>query len=80
MKPDSISTEQLQGTQFPFGAFNVGNANKDATPVLELKSPWSMKTLITSVPVYASNASAVSAGLVVGNFYRTGDTLKIVHS
>ena len=33
----------------------------------------------TSIPEYADNAAAVTAGLAVGNVYRTGDVLKIVH-
>ena len=33
----------------------------------------------TGVLEYANNSAAVSAGLVVGKVYRTGDTLKIVH-
>lgn len=32
-----------------------------------------------SVPEYADNTAAITAGLVVGDIYRTGDLLKIVH-
>ncbi len=35
--------------------------------------------VIADVPVYADNAEAVTAGLAVGQLYRTGDNLKIVH-
>lgn len=35
--------------------------------------------VIDNVPAYADNASAVAAGLTVGQIYRTGDDLKIVH-
>jgi hypothetical protein len=31
------------------------------------------------VPEHADNAAALSAGLTIGNFYRTGDFLKVVH-
>ena len=31
------------------------------------------------VPIYADNAAAITAGLVIGDIYRTGDLLKIVH-
>jgi hypothetical protein len=31
------------------------------------------------VPEYADNTAALIGGLVIGNFYRTGDLLKIVH-
>lgn len=34
---------------------------------------------LTGVPEYANNSAALSAGLVVGRVYRTGDALKIVH-
>ena len=35
---------------------------------------------IASVPVYADNAAATTAGLVNGDVYRTGDILKIKHA
>ena len=34
---------------------------------------------VTEIPEYADNAAAVTGGLSVGEFYRTGDVLKIVH-
>lgn len=34
---------------------------------------------ITGINEYANNTAALAAGLVVGNLYRTGDDLKIVH-
>lgn len=34
----------------------------------------------SAVNVYADNAAAISGGLVVGDFYRTGDAVKIVHT
>ena len=34
---------------------------------------------IPNVPEYTDNANAISNGLVVGDVYRTGDNLKIVH-
>lgn len=33
----------------------------------------------TGISEYADNAAALTAGLVAGNVYRTGDVLKIVH-
>ena len=43
-------------------------------------SDWSV-ILTTPVitPEYANNSAALLAGLVVGQIYRTGDVLKIVH-
>lgn len=35
--------------------------------------------VIANTPEYADNAAALLGGLVVGQFYRTGDYLKIVH-
>jgi len=35
--------------------------------------------VIASTPSYADNAAALAGGLVVGQIYRTGDILKIVH-
>ena len=34
---------------------------------------------VTETPEYADNAAAVTGGLSVGEFYRTGDVLKVVH-
>jgi hypothetical protein len=34
---------------------------------------------VTGVSEYADNAAAIAGGLVTGDLYRTGDTLKIVH-
>lgn len=34
---------------------------------------------VAGIPEYADNAAAVTAGLTAGEFYRTGDILKIVH-
>lgn len=35
--------------------------------------------VIGNVPSYADNASAIAGGLTVGQIYRTGDDLKVVH-
>lgn len=35
--------------------------------------------IIASVPVYADNAAALADGLIIGQLYRTGDALKVVH-
>jgi hypothetical protein len=44
-------------------------------------SDWSLviTTPSAGAPEYANNASALFAGLVAGQVYRTGDFLKIVH-
>ena len=34
---------------------------------------------LSNIAEYADNAAALGAGLVAGDVYRTGDTLKIVH-
>jgi hypothetical protein len=38
------------------------------------------KLNVSSLGEYADNAAAVSAGVAVGQFYRTGDVLKVVHA
>jgi len=38
-----------------------------------------LSTALTGAPEYADNAAALAAGLVIGQVYRTGDALKIVH-
>ena len=35
--------------------------------------------VIANTPQYADNAAALTGGLAVGQIYRTGDVLKIVH-
>ena len=35
--------------------------------------------VIANTPQYADNATALAGGLAVGQIYRTGDVLKIVH-
>ena len=35
--------------------------------------------ILSDVPQYADNAAAITAGLDIGQVYRTGDLLKIVH-
>lgn len=34
---------------------------------------------LSNVPEYIDNADAIANGLVIGDVYRTGDNLKIVH-
>lgn len=38
-----------------------------------------MTTVVTTCPEYVDNAEAISAGLMRGTIYRTGDIMKIVH-
>ena len=35
--------------------------------------------IIASVPSYANNAAALAGGLAIGQLYRNGDVLNIVH-
>lgn len=59
------------------------NATYNFTPALLLalfEANFSATAIvIANVPVYADNAAAVTAGLAVGQIYRTGDNLKVVH-
>ncbi|NTW31528.1 MAG: hypothetical protein HGB12_02695 [Bacteroidetes bacterium] len=50
-------------------AINVGIGT--ATPTSKLQ--------VVGLPEYPNNATAITAGLTVGAFYRTGDLLKVVH-
>ena len=38
------------------------------------------KVNFTDLPEYADNAAALAGGLVSGQLYRTGDTVKVVHA
>ncbi len=55
-----------------FYAFMNGNLGVNTT------APTS-KLHVVGLPEYADNAAAVTAGLTIGAFYRTGDLLKVVH-
>ena len=33
-----------------------------------------------NLPVYTDNAAAIAAGLSIGQLYRTGDVVKVVHA
>lgn len=54
----------------------VGNPTKNMT-VSSLKSLT--QNTLPGIVEYADNAAAITGGLVVGQRYRTGDLLKIVH-
>jgi hypothetical protein len=65
----------------------VGNSPPDATynftPALLLalfQANFNAAAIvIANVPEYADNAAALLSGLTIGELYRTGDNLKIVH-
>lgn len=48
------------------------------TPVVTVDTTNS-RLNVTGIAEYADNSAAVTAGLSVGTFYRTGDLLKVVH-
>lgn len=68
-------------------ALSVGSfADADANGVIDLGGPsnkwkgvYATTARITGLSEYADNAAAISAGKSVGDFYRTVDTLKVVH-
>ena len=59
------------------GAKNLYYAQTTGTGALDWRIVLSVP--YTGAPNYADNAAAVAAGLLVGQVYRTGDVLKIVH-
>ena len=59
------------------GAKNLYYAQTTGTGALDWRIVLSIP--YTGAPDYADNAAAVAAGLLVGQVYRTGDILKIVH-
>ena len=72
--------DKLIGTRVG-GTPNDATYNFTAAELLELfqQNFNSAAIVIANVPVYADNAAAVTAGLAVGQLYRTGDNLKVVH-
>jgi len=59
------------------GSKNLYYAQTTGTGALDWRVVLSIP--YTGAPNYADNAAAVAAGLQVGQVYRTGDVLKIVH-
>jgi hypothetical protein len=59
------------------GATNLYYAQTTGTGALDWRIVLSVD--YTGAPEYADNTAALAAGLLVGQVYRTGDTLKIVH-
>lgn len=63
----------IDTTVFPkiYTAVTTGTGANDWNLVLTIPT--------TGAPEYTNNSAAISAGLSVGQVYRTGDILKIVH-
>ena len=59
------------------GAKNLYYAQTTGTGALDWRIVLSVP--YTGAANYADNAAAVAAGLLIGQVYRTGDVLKIVH-
>lgn len=58
---------------------NFERGNCYVQDLLYLTDLKAVKMNITSINEYADNASAIAAGKSIGDVYRTGDILKIVH-
>lgn len=59
------------------GAKNLYYAQTTGTGALDWRIVLSVP--YTGAPQFADNAAAIAGGLLTGQVYRTGDTLKIVH-
>lgn len=59
------------------GATNLYYAQTTGTGALDWRIVLSVG--YTGAPEYANNSDAIANGLLVGQVYRTGDVLKIVH-
>lgn len=85
ISPGSISNRvvnnsfsQLSGTEInDLGTSTIIQANRGDGNSNADKTPNSMN--VGGISEYADNAAALTAGLVAGDFYRTGDVSKIVH-
>ena len=62
---------RTSGAKNPYYAQTTGTGALDWRILLNI--PY------TGAPEYADNAAAITAGLLAGQVYRTGDVLKIVH-
>lgn len=72
---DRLVGTSVDGTP-PNGTYNFTPAELLALFEANFNAP---AIVIANTPQYADNASAVAGGLAVGQIYRTGDVLKIVH-
>jgi hypothetical protein len=71
-----VNTMQVSGVEDATkGYIKFGSGS--ATPVIGTSGVNHLN--IANIPVYASNAAALSGGLVAGDIYRNGDNLGIVH-
>jgi len=75
---------RVNGAVYTVGIGDVDDNNNGTVQTLDDDAQTITLTaangiIISTVPEYADNAAAISAGLVVGTIYRTGDDLKIVH-
>jgi len=59
------------------GSKNLYYAQTTGTGALDWRIVLSVP--YTGAPQFADNAAAIAGGLLTGQVYRTGDTLKIVH-
>ena len=72
---DRLVGTSVDGTP-PNGTYNFTPAELLALFEANFNAP---AIVIANTPQYADNASAIAGGLAVGQIYRTGDVLKIVH-
>jgi len=81
---DGGTMVRVNGEVYTVGIGDVDDNNNGTVQTLDDDAQTITLTaangiIISTVPEYADNAAAISAGLVVGTIYRTGDDLKIVH-
>jgi hypothetical protein len=73
MRPE---TRNLSPSIFPVEAFAKDDFTDSTRPILRLISPWRLGLSLTEYP---SNLLAIAGGLAVGDLYRNGDAVCIVH-
>jgi hypothetical protein len=77
VQPASLLGRSIAPGLFPFDAFEFDREETSSSPVIRLKGPW--RLALTGLPSYASNALALAAGLSIGDLYRLGDYVAVVH-
>lgn len=76
------STDDVGGSVYIFpGSGPLGNGTVQLSGITQVTGQLRLISNIQSFGIaeYADNAAALAGGLVFGEFYRTGDVLKIVH-
>jgi hypothetical protein len=76
---NQLISKLIDGGSSPTSEFSITGVSVGATKTLLQISGAGIFTLTQGLPSYTDNASAIAGGLTVGQLYRNGDIVQIVH-